>query len=146
MRLLVTGDRAWRDSDYIDTVLDDIARFYDIEVLIEGCAPGVDERAGAHPGMVRQKLVVPAGWAYRRGYPGEHYPADWKLGRQAGFLRNETMLRMSRPDIVVAFHPSLGNAKGTKHMVEIARAAKVPTYVFPNSHFDIEDIAADVRG
>lgn len=143
MRLLVTGDRRWRDADYIHTILDNIALYYDVAVLIEGCATGADELSGAHMGGRRQDYVVPPGWAYVRGIEGAHYPADWRIGRGAGPIRNETMLRMSRPDMVVAFHPNINQSKGTADMVRRARAASVPVYIFPNSHTDIDDIRED---
>lgn len=144
MRLLVTGDRRWRDSLYIDTILDNLALYYDIEVVIEGCALGADELAGDHPAKERHQLFVPDGWAKRRKIPGEHYPADWKhLGKGAGPVRNETMLRMGRPDMVAAFHPNIRESKGTRDMVERARAAGVPVYIFPHRDVDLTKIRED---
>lgn len=141
MRLLVTGDRRWRDASYINVVLDDVHRYLGIDVLIEGCATGADELAGDHDAHQRQDYWVPRGWAKQRGIPGEHYPADWKhLGRGAGPIRNETMLRMARPDMVIAFHKSIRESKGTRDMVERARGAGVPVHVFPHRYVDIEKI------
>jgi len=61
-------------------------------------------------------------WAVERGVECLQYPADWeKLGRAAGPIRNEQMLREGKPDLVVAFP----GARGTAHMVRIAREAGV---------------------
>jgi hypothetical protein len=64
-----------------------------------------------------------AAWAMSRGIPTLAFPADWKKdGKAAGFIRNATMLRDGRPELVVAFP----GGKGTAHMVNLARAAGVP--------------------
>jgi hypothetical protein len=39
------------------------------------------------------------------------------------------MLTEGSPDLVLAFHDDLERSKGTKHMVGIARKAKVPVRV-----------------
>jgi hypothetical protein len=44
--------------------------------------------------------------------------------------RPEAMLRLTSPDLVLAFHPDITQSKGTKHMVGIAEAAGVPVKVF----------------
>ena len=58
--------------------------------VIHGGARGVDRLAGRA--------------AVRLGIPVEVYPADWdKYGRSAGFVRNQEMLTVGRPDLVLAF-------------------------------------------
>ena len=45
-------------------------------------------------------------------------PAEWALhGKKAGYLRNEKMLRMGKPDLVVAFPGGVGTAM----MVDLAK-------------------------
>jgi hypothetical protein len=47
----------------------------------------------------------------------EIYPAQWdKLGKKAGFVRNEQMAQVA--DAVIAFWD--GKSHGTKHMIDIA--------------------------
>lgn len=128
IRLLVCGGREWGDSRHpqdgasLFETLDDFVRLYGLpEEVIEGCQRGADRLAEQ--------------WAESRGYPLTHYPADWKhLGKAAGRFRNVAMLGMGQPTHVVAFHHSLSTSKGTAHMVQIAREAGVPTFVFPSSH------------
>lgn len=119
-RVLICGDREWKDHAYIFDRLDDLRPFYGIDVVIEGCARGADRLAET--------------WAKARNVPVEHFPAAWdKYGKNAGWLRNEKMLN-AEPDLVIAFHTALQQSKGTAHMVKIAKAAGVQTLVFPHSH------------
>lgn len=145
MRLLVCGDRHWKDRDYLFTVLDDIHRLYDVRQVIEGCATGADRLTGwPCPVELRKGEPEPLlGWATERGIPVDHNPADWAhLGKPAGPMRNITMLS-KEPDMVVAFHRSFNASKGTKHMVGIARAAGVQVHIFPHHTVDSDHIAED---
>lgn len=109
MRLLVTGDRNWRDAPRVrDALLDWITRNGDPvlsgHVLISGDARGADTYAD----VVGQLL----------GFTIERHPADWEThGRAAGPVRNKAMLS-SGVDDCIAFHDDLGSSKGTKNMVE----------------------------
>lgn len=117
------GDRWWGrkkhradDYDLLYETLDDLHALVDIDVLINGMAPGADRMA--------------ARWAMERGIPRHHFPPHWnRYGRGAGMIRNRAMLERGKPDMVIAFHRSFNTSKGTKHMVLIARAAGVPTDV-----------------
>src|SRR5260221_1975327 len=73
-----------------------------------------------------------AGYAAKSlGLGLEEYPADWKLGKAAGVIRNQQMLEIllqcSNPEmnLVLAFHDDLENSKGTKDMVERAKKAGI---------------------
>src|SRR5574338_573587 len=138
--MLVCGDRNWltyyNENGTLDRVkiravragsyrlLDRLAKWLDVDVLIEGCARGADRMA--------------EDWSLDMSCSGApqireniHYPAEWdKYGRSAGPIRNMKMLDEGRPDFVVAFHDNLADSKGTRHMVEIADAAGVPVYAF----------------
>lgn len=46
------------------------------------------------------------------------FPANWKLGRRAGPIRNQLMLDQN-PDKVIAFHD--GRSRGTLHTITEAR-------------------------
>lgn len=131
MRLLICGDRHWEDFHIITTTLhgflSDAATNFDKLVIIEGCAKGADSIAchwyDGRDRRPRHELVK-----------HEHYPADWEThGKPAGPIRNRQMLGVGKPDIVVAFHDDLDNSKGTKDMVDIAKAAKVPVYVIKHA-------------
>lgn len=106
MRVLVCGGRDFADAVFLNAELDRLHAEYRFTVLIEGCARGADQLAGL--------------WADARGIRHLKFPADWHgLGRKAGPIRNEQMLREGKPNLVVAFP----GGRGTAHMSGIARAA-----------------------
>jgi hypothetical protein len=111
MRLLVCGSRDYVDETYLRETLDPLGPA--VTTLIEGEARGADTLA--------------ARWATDRGIPVERYPADWSQGKGAGPRRNERMLVMGQPDLVIAF--PLGPSIGTWDMVGRARRARVPVLV-----------------
>jgi hypothetical protein len=66
-------------------------------------------------------------WAMRDYKPVAHFPADWdRLGKGAGFARNEVMERVGTH--LLAFH--LANSKGTANMVDHFVRAKKPYWRF----------------
>jgi len=71
--------------------------------------------------------------AIGRGYlhcPVEVYRADWKThGKKAGPIRNQLMLDVGTPDLVLAYPSTRFASKGTMDMVERARKAGVRTVV-----------------
>jgi hypothetical protein len=118
--ILISGDRHWGESDR-DTVLFENAMRKWVEahgvpaLIIEGCARGADR-------MAEQ-------WAQRNGVYVWHHPALWDLeGKSAGPRRNIRMLERG-PHSVIAFHRDLARSKGTRHMVEIAVKAGIPTWI-----------------
>lgn len=120
-KVLVTGDRHWKDREYIFERLDELVPLYGISEIIEGCARGADRIAEE--------------WSAARNVHLSHFPADWaQFPKAAGAIRNRQMLKEGKPDLVVAFHTNLQASKGTKDMVSLARKAGVTTFVFPHSH------------
>ena len=104
-RVLVCGDRNWKDYDAIDRLVKTLPKG---SVIIQGMCRGADL-------MARRAAI-------KHGYKYEDYPADWsKYGRAAGPIRNKQMLDEGKPDIVYAFHPNISESKGTKDMVNQAK-------------------------
>lgn len=56
----------------------------------------------------------------------ECYPADWRLGRRAGPLRNQKMIELGA-DLVIAFWD--GVSRGTAHTVQCAQKSGIPTRI-----------------
>jgi len=122
MRILVCGGRNYNDRTALFTALDQIAEEYGAKMepdkygnwlptftVIHGAARGADSLA--HDYAV-------SSWC-----PQERFPADWqKHGRAAGPIRNQQMIDIGRPDLVVAFP----GGRGTADMVRRAREAGVP--------------------
>jgi hypothetical protein len=110
LRVLVTGDREWTDPAPIRR---ELAGLPSGSVIIHGDAGGADKLAGTEAAALGHQVIA--------------CPASWeKHGKAAGRVRNRAMLEDHKPDVVIAFHPNLPRSKGTKHMVELARAAHVP--------------------
>ena len=108
VRVLVCGGRDFEDVALAHDALDRLHYQHGFVLVIEGDARGADRIAGE--------------WADLRGIEHAKFPAAWAtLGRAAGPIRNEKMLREGKPDLVIAFP----GGKGTAHMVRIAREAGV---------------------
>jgi hypothetical protein len=115
--VLVTGSRDWTDSEAIGRVLEP---YQPGTVLIHGDAGGADTYA--------------AGWGEYYDYVVLDMPAQWKRdGKGAGPARNYAMLdvllalRRCGYDVAVLAFP-LPQSRGTRHMMQIARAAKVDVF------------------
>lgn len=104
--VLVCGGRDFGDYQLLARVLDQLHAESRFTKLIHGAAFGADRMAGH--------------WAALRGIPVEAYPADWYAhGKSAGPIRNAMMLRLGKPDLVIA----MPGGAGTADMVRKAIAA-----------------------
>jgi len=114
MRVLVCGGRDYADHERVNEILDKIHETTPITELAQGGAAGAD-RWGKF-------------WAVDRKVRWREYRADWdQHGKAAGAIRNKRMLVEFKPDLVIAFP----GGRGTAHMVGIAHAAGVDTYIVP---------------
>lgn len=106
-RLLVTGDRDYKDYDAVRETLAKLQN-QGFTTVIEGEARGADTFARVAGKELGMKVIA--------------LPAKWdKYGMAAGPRRNAEMLTYN-PELVVAFHDDLDNSKGTKDMVIKSRA------------------------
>jgi hypothetical protein len=113
-RLVVTGDREWRDGHFVYMVLQAIGPER-IAMLIHGCARGLDTLAG----QAADRLHIDV---YEFPVSGD----GWKQGPHAGNLRNQQMIDEARPHVWLGFHDDFAHARGTKDMVQRCRAANLP--------------------
>jgi hypothetical protein len=121
MRVLICGDRNWRNFHLIAFTLSGVCKAHNVECVIDGAARGADTM-GFHAATL-MKL------------PTLRFPADWKKhGKAAGPIRNRQMLTEGKPDLVLAFHNSIESSKGTADMVRIARKADIETRVVTESN------------
>jgi hypothetical protein len=113
MRVLICGDRNWKDYKLIKVTLSAIP---DVSLVIEGECRGAD--------------VFGKAAALSLGIPVEKYPADWNAhGKAAGPIRNRLMLDAGKPDLVLAFHDDIEHSKGTKDMKNVAESAGIEVRV-----------------
>jgi hypothetical protein len=116
MKVLICGDRAWKNRESIRTVIEGLITNYGEIEIVEGECTGADTIAR----KIAQELEIPF----------HCYPAQWKkYGDAAGPIRNQQMINREHPDMVIAFHGYIEKSKGTKDMVSKARAAGIQTYI-----------------
>lgn len=127
MRVLVCGGRDYSDGDHIHNTLCDIdAKRGPIYCIIHGAATGAD-----HEGMIWAQMWADSG----REIVHAPFAADWhRHGRAAGPLRNQRMIDVGKPDLVVAFP----GGRGTADMVARAKAAGIEVIEVPARHNRVE--------
>lgn len=104
MKVLVCGGREYSNSARVFEVLGSLHAKRAITEIIEGGALGADRLAKT--------------WAQHANVPIRTFPASWgRYGKQAGYVRNQQMLDVGKPDIVVAFP----GGRGTLDMKRRAR-------------------------
>jgi predicted Rossmann-fold nucleotide-binding protein len=121
MRILVCGGRDFYKYSLLyatlEKLLDDVWQEDEDEpiTIIQGGASGADFLAKVFALDEMAWLLVPR-------VLHEEYKADWKkYGKGAGHIRNQEMLDVGKPDIVVAFPGGVG----TKDMVTRAKNAGI---------------------
>lgn len=63
--------------------------------------------------------------------PLKEFPADWSIGKRAGYIRNEQMAKYAYENgngILLAFWD--GKSKGTKWMIELAKKYNLEIHIF----------------
>jgi hypothetical protein len=109
LRVLVCGGRDWRDAEHVEMTLDRLrAARGPFDCLIHGGARGVDRIAGK--------------WARKNGVLEWDFLPEWhRAGTHDGAARNQLMIALALPELVIAFP----GGRGTADMVERAKAAGV---------------------
>ena len=106
MTVLVCGGRDYLDKQRVFNVLN--FNRAKIGLIVHGAAKGADTFAGM--------------WAAENDVPCLRVPAKWRVhGKKAGAVRNALMLKLGKPDLVVAFPGGVGTAM----MVGMAKKAGV---------------------
>lgn len=131
MRVLICGGRKYSRWRFAFAALDQLVRDGKISTpitVIHGAARGAD--------------AIAAAWAEKHAYSIDAYPADWnnidrpgavirkrsdgsKYDVLAGFVRNQLIIDVGKPDLVVAFPGNTGTAdmmdRATKAAIEIIK-------------------------
>lgn len=109
---MVCGGRKYRDAKRVFLTLDRLHVDTPLSLLVHGGANGADSIAGA--------------WAAAAGVKCEVCEANWaEYGRKAGPMRNQAMIDIYEPRLVVAFP----GGRGTADMVMRAVMAGVNVLV-----------------
>lgn len=114
VRIIVAGSRGWDDYRLLNDVISTVVSMLDQPVLfISGKA-----KSGADDLIIR--------WCEENEILCMECPADWdKHGKSAGYVRNAEMAEIGNRLIVFWD----GVSKGTKHMIDIAKAKNIPTQI-----------------
>jgi len=108
-RVAIVGSRDFPSQYIVERFIYKLPEHW---VIISGGARGVDtfvEKTALHH---HRDMIV--------------YKPDWaKFGKNAGFMRNNTIVRDA--DMVVAFHHN--NSKGTKHSIQLAKYLNKPCVI-----------------
>lgn len=89
-------------------------------------------------GMARGADMVGYTLAKRCGLSLKEFPADWSLGKRAGYIRNKEMAKYAHDNgngVLLAFWD--GKSKGTKHMIDLAKEYNLEIHIF---NFEGEEI------
>lgn len=114
-RVIIAGGRDMANYALVEREADKllanmVARGEEI-VIVSGNARGADKLGEQY--------------AEARGYECRTYPADWSIGKSAGYKRNQLMAENA--DALIAFYD--GKSKGTGHMINIAKTKGLPTRI-----------------
>jgi predicted Rossmann-fold nucleotide-binding protein len=107
-RVLICGGRDYQDWHSVASVLQRLHDRSPIGLIIHGCDPGA--------------ATLAVRWAAQARVPTSGFDADFHSRPAAERLRNERMVRESKPDLVVAFP----GGEGTADLISRATAAGVP--------------------
>jgi len=112
MKVIIAGGRDFMDFELLCSSCKDILENKNVEEIVSGCAKGAD-RTGEK-------------YAELNKIPIKKFPAEWdKYGKAAGYRRNKDMAEYA--DALIAFWN--GESKGTKHMIDLARANKLEVHI-----------------
>jgi len=103
MNVLITGYRNFNDYSYFSKIMDSILSIQSGSItLIHGGATGADALAQRY--------------GKERGITTISVPADWSKGRSAGPIRNQKMIDIYKPSLVIGFISP--DSKGTLDCLE----------------------------
>jgi len=118
MRVVVSGSRGFADTIAVWNVLSDLlAQHKRVRVIHGGCR-GPDTYA--------------SDWARTNGQEQVEFKADWeKHGRAAGPMRNQHMIDLGKPNLLVAFWD--GRSRGTGGTIRHAIKRGIKVLVVPEA-------------
>lgn len=104
MKVIIAGGREFNDYSLLSSVCDHMLQNQEEVEIVSGTARGADKLGERY--------------ANERGYKLTRFPAEWSLGKQAGYIRNKQMAEYA--DALICFWD--GRSKGTGHMIDLAKS------------------------
>ena len=102
-KVIIAGGRDFNDLKLLSKVCDYYLQNKDNIEIVSGSARGAD-RLGEE-------------YAKSKGYSIKYFPANWDIGKSAGYIRNAEMADYG--DAAIIFWN--GVSKGTKHMIDLSK-------------------------
>lgn len=103
MKIIIAGSRYFNDYKLLKSTISEYLEQLDDVEIVSGGAKGADKLGELFANENNYKLII--------------FPADWSIGKGAGFIRNKQMADYG--DALIAFWD--GQSKGTKMMIELAK-------------------------
>lgn len=126
IRIIIAGSRDFNNFDYLDKIVLEVItnlknEGYDTSrenlEIISGTARGADKLGEKFASKYNLKVV--------------RFPADWSIGKAAGYIRNKEMAIYASQDkelgVLIAFW---NGSKGTKHMIDLANDKGLRVEIF----------------
>lgn len=115
-KVIIAGGRDFKDYELLERICDHYLQNKGSDIqIVSGKQKSVDRDTGEEYGADFLGEV----YAKKRGFTVEPFPANWsKHNNSAGPIRNGEMAKYA--DALIAFHD--GESRGTKNMIETARA------------------------
>ena len=129
LRIIIAGSRKFNDfillirtlNDYITGLIDsgviDLKnnKLFDYIEFISGTANGADKLGEQYADYCNCNVIK--------------FPADWSLGKSAGYIRNKAMAEYAAQETGVLFAFWDGESRGTKHMIDLANKYGLEVHV-----------------
>ncbi len=104
MKVIIAGTRYFSNYTLLKNIIDELLKIVNNDIeIVSGGAKGADALGEKYSKENNLNLKI--------------FPADWKLGKGAGFIRNKQMADYA--DALIAFWD--GKSKGTKMMIDLAK-------------------------
>lgn len=118
LRIIVAGSREFTDYQLLSDTLMKYLKNIDSNTrikIISGTARGADSLGER--------------FAYEWNYEVKKFPADWSIGKRAGYLRNAEMAKYASEETGILFAFWNRTSKGTKHMIDLAKKYGLEVHV-----------------
>jgi hypothetical protein len=122
VKVAIVGSRKYPALHVVRSYVSKLKVYEPRAVIISGNASGVDKTAQDEALKLAMRVYI--------------IPADWRLGKGAGFARNEEIV--NEADVVVAFWD--GSSRGTAHDIGLAKKANKRLRVFGPEGQLLEDV------
>lgn len=114
VRVCIFGSREFTDFDIIDNKVNECLQEWGLTdvVIVSGMARGAD--------------LLGVQYSKKYGLKFIPRPANWSLGKRAGYIRNEVMA--NEAEYFIGF--SVADSKGTASMIKLVWTRKKPMKIF----------------